>query len=190
MKLTKRHALLISALAILMALCTIAGATLAYLFVKTDPVVNTFAPSDIELELEESEDLDLQMIPGVDIAKDPKVSVTTDVDCYVFVKIDKSANYGTYLADYVVATGWTAVPGVDGVYYREVAANATFEDVSVLSGDKVTVLNTVTKTQMEAIATANQPTLTFTAYAIQKAGFADAAAAWPYALAQSNTPNS
>ena len=39
------------------------------------------------------------------------------------------------------------------------------------------VFDSVTKTMLEGAKT-NAPTLTFTAYAVQKAGFKDAAAAW------------
>ena len=192
MKFTKKHALLISVLAVMMALCTVVGATLAYLFVKTDPVVNTFSPSNIGLTLTETT-TNYQMIPGVDIAKDPKVTVTADVDCYVFVKIDKSDNYGTYLEDYGVATGWTLVPGQNDVYYREVTAAAAKNGASfyVLAGNEtfangyVSVKTSVNKAQMAAIATNNQPTLTFTAYAVQKAGFENnIAGAWTQAQAQ------
>ena len=67
-----------------------------------------------------------------------------------------------------------------GVYYREVAATTTDTAFSVLTSDQVTVKNTVTKADMDAIAnnTASKPTLTFTAYACQKDNVADAATAW------------
>ena len=46
--------------------------------------------------------------------------------------------------------------------------------------DEVTVKNTVTKAMVDAIEqkTATEPTLTFTAYAVQKANVDTAAAAW------------
>ena len=183
MKLTKRHALLISVLAILMALCTIAGATLAYLFVKTGEVKNTFAPSNIGLTLTETP-ADYKMIPGVDIAKDPKVTVTNDVACYVFVKVVESTNFDTYMT-YEMADGWIALNGVSGVYYREVPAGtyATAKEFPVIKGNIVTVPDTVTKDQMNLLYNADgtvktdaQPTLTFTAYAFQKEGFTPAEA--------------
>ena len=173
MKITKKHALLISGLAILMALCTIAGATLAYLFTETKQVVNTFSPSNIDLTLVETT-TDYKMIPGNTISKDPKVTVKSDVACYVFVKIEETSNFDKFMT-YTVATEWTPLAGVDGVYYKELAANATFEDVSVLSGDQVTVLGSVTKSQMDALyntdGTVNDavcPKLTFRAAAVQK----------------------
>lgn len=195
MKLTKKHVLLISALAILMALCTVAGATLAYLFTKTNSVVNTFSPSNIGLDLTETT-TEYKMIPGTTIDKDPKVTVKTDVACYVFVKVEKSANFDTYM-EYEMADGWIALDGVAGVFYREVAAStyASAQEFPVIKGNKVTVPEEITKEQMNLLYNENgtvkadaQPKLTFTAYAVQASGFATAKDAWPVALAQAN-PN-
>ena len=47
----------------------------------------------------------------------------------------------------------------------------------VLKDNKVMVLDTVTKTMLEGAKT-NAPTLTFTAYAVQKDGIDDADTAW------------
>lgn len=151
------------------------GGTLAWLTDETETVTNTFTTSEVDIELTESKNLDLQMVPGKTITKDPEVTVIGgSEDCYVFVKIEKSANYGTYLNDYVVAEGWTALTGVTGVYYREVAASTTDQKFSVLDGDKVTVKTTVTNDDMKAIVDGEEPTLTFTAYAIQMDYLSDA----------------
>ena len=165
------------------------GGTVAWLTAQTDPVVNTFTVGDINITLTESENLNLKMVPGNEIAKDPKVTVVAGSEaCWLFVKIVKSANYGTYLEDYSLATGWTELTGVDGVYYREVSAGDAASGVEyyVLSaGTKlgadhghVKVKEAVTKAQMEAIKTSGQPTLTFTAYAVQKDNITSAADAW------------
>lgn len=78
---------------------------------------------------------------------------------------------------YAIAEGWTALPGVDGVYYREVPASVADQTFSVLAGDAVTVKSDVTRTMLETAKT-DAPTLTFKAYAIQKDHFATADAAW------------
>lgn len=192
MKFTKKHALLISVVAALMVLCTFAGATLAYLFTKTEPVVNTFTPSDITLNLVETPTAGgsqtanaYQMVPGTTITKDPKVTAFADVDYYVFVKIDKSENFSSFM-EYEVADGWTALVGVTDVYYKAVAANTNLTNVSVLKDDEITVKDTVTKSNMNALTSATYPTLTFTAYAVQQAGFDSVAAAWQVAYQQAN----
>lgn len=177
----KKKALALVAASALLAVGIVAG-SLAWLSDETVPVTNVFTPSDINITLEETPNLDLKMVPGWDITKDPKVTVESgSEDCYLFVKVDKSANYGTYLEDYVMADGWTALPGVDGVYYREVAKTNADQEFPVLKDNTVTVKGTVTKADMETAKT-DAPTLTVTAYATQlyqKAGEKfPVAAAW------------
>lgn len=184
----------ISVVAVALVLCCVVGGTLAWLQDKTDPVVNTFTYGDINIDLKETTS-DYKMVPGGTIAKDPTATVKAgSEDCYLFVKIEKSANYSTYLNDYAVAGGWTQLTEADGtpvagVYYREVAASTADQAFYVLGGTTdcpngcVTVKGEVTKTQMEALKAedASLPTLTFTAYAVQKENVATAAAAWAIA---------
>ena len=165
---------------LLLALVLIAGAavggTLAWLTDTTDAVQNTFTTSDIKIELAESKNLDLKMIPGWTITKDPKVTVKAGSEkCYLFVKIEKSTNFDTFMT-YTVANDWKALndtnsDGVadDGVYYRVVEASNADQEFAVLKDNQVTVKDTVTKANMEALKAANAtpPTLTFTAYASQ-----------------------
>ena len=87
------------------------------------------------------------------------------------MKLEKSANFDTYL-EYVIADGWTKLDGVtDTVYYRVVdgTTNQIGTAYSVLKDDQVTVKGEVTKEMMNAIDndTAAKPTLTITAYASQ-----------------------
>ncbi len=183
---SKRTVAILLALVLLIG-CAVGG-TLAWLTDKTQEVTNTFTTSDISIELTESENLDLKMIPGWTIAKDPKVTVKAGSEaCWLFVKIDKSTSYGTYLNDYEVRSGWTQGTGKgtdeggDGiptnVYYRYIDSQTTADtDFYVLAAGTganangyVTVKSTVTKANMTALNAegATQPTLTFTAYACQ-----------------------
>lgn len=173
----------IAVVALALVLCFAIGGTLAWLVDKTDKVVNTFTYGDINIKLSETTGNKYKMIPGNDITKDPKVTVEANSEaCWLFVKVEKSDNYGSYLADYTIADGWTALDGFAGVYYREVDAATDLSGTSyqVLAGDKVTVLESVTKSMMVDIknGTVAEPTLTFTAYAVQKDGFDTAASAW------------
>jgi hypothetical protein len=166
----------IAVTALLLVLCFAIGGTLAWLKAETKPVVNTFTYGDINIDLSETTGNEYKMIPGNDITKDPKVTVEKDSEaCWLFVKVEKSDNYADYLANYTIADGWTALDGVDGVYYREVNADTAKAGTSyqVLKGDTVTVLDSVKKSDMEAIknGTVDEPTLTFTAYAVQLDGF-------------------
>lgn len=168
-------------LALMLVVGISVGATIAWLTAKTDPVVNTFTVGDINITLEETTE-DYKIVPGVDIDKDPVVTVLADSEaCWLFVEIDE-ANWPTATeedgttrkVEYEVADGWTELE--DGVYYREVDASEVDQEFAVLKDNQVTVSGTLTKAEVEAITT--NPTLTFTAYAIQKEGFASAEAAW------------
>ena len=156
---------------VLLAVCAVSG-TLAWLTAKSDVVTNTFTTSDIKVKLEETTGEEHKMIPGYTISKDPKATVLAgSEECFLFVKLDKSANFDTYL-EYVIADGWTKLDGVtDTVYYRVVdgTTNQIGTAYSVLKDDQVTVLGTVTKADMEALNAegAAKPTLTITAYASQ-----------------------
>lgn len=165
----KKKTLIIVLSMALVAVFAVTGAV-AWLTATTDPVKNTFTVGNIAIELAETT-TDYKMVPGNTIAKDPKVTVEAGSEaCWLFVKIEKSANLDDFIT-YEVANGWTALDGVEGVYYRAVAATTEDADFAVLANDQVAVKDTVTKDMMDAITagTAAAPTLTFTAYAIQQA---------------------
>ena len=150
------------------------GGTLAWLTDKTESKVNTFTVGNIDIDLTETT-TNYKMVPGQTIDKDPKVTVEAGSEaCWLFVKIEKGNDLDKFI-DYAVADGWTALTGVDGVYYREVAADA---NPAEFTANKVLVKDSVTKDDMDGLTADNYPTLTFTAYAIQRASFDDPAAAW------------
>ena len=154
-------------LALAMIVVCVVGGTLAWLIATTPEVKNTFTTSDIDITLAETTGTSYQMIPGYTIAKDPKVTVLAGSEkCYLFVKVDKSTNFDTFMT-YEMAADWTALDGVNGVYYREVAASTDNQEFGVLKNDQVTVRDTVTKAMLNGLTEATQPTLTFTAYACQ-----------------------
>lgn len=153
-------------LAIAIVVVGVVAGTVAWLTDKTPSVTNTFTTSDINIELKETKN-NFQMIPGWNIEKDPKVTVKAGSEaCYLFVKLEKSDNFDTFMT-YEMAEGWTALPDVSGVYYREVAAAAADTTFEVLQGNQVTVKGAVTKAQMNALTQDTYPTLTVTAYASQ-----------------------
>ena len=173
------------------------GGTIAYLMMATDPVTNTFTSSNVSITLTETKPADktAKMVPGAVIEKNPTVTVIAGSEtCYVFVKVDAangavlaaSATANDYIT-YAMADGWEVLDATNypGVYYREVAASNADQPFAVLAGNKVQVLNTVTKAMMNTAKTA-QPTLTFAAYAIQKENVGNAAAAWD--LVKNETP--
>lgn len=161
------------ALMLIIALASVGG-TVAWLKVQTSPVVNTFTAGDICITLTETT-TDYTMVPGKTIAKDPKVTVEGGSEaCWLFVKVEASAGLSSVVS-YDVASGWTALAGASGVYYRTVSASATDQEFAVLKDNQVTVPDSVTRAELKNKANS---TLTFTAYACQRDNVATAADAW------------
>ncbi len=164
-------------LAVTLLVGCVTGGTLAWLISKPAAVTNTFTTSEVNIELTETKgtekdgNREFKMVPGYTIEKDPKVTVKAgSEDCFVFVKVVKQNNPDAYLT-YTIDSGWTQLKDdngtpVDGVYHRKVAASATDQSFVVLTGNQVTVKDTVTNANMTTAKT-SIPSLTFTAYAIQ-----------------------
>ena len=184
-----RGLVLVLALALIVGVA--GGATFAWLTAKTDPVVNTFTYGDINITLAENTGSDYKIIPGVDIGKDPTVTVKAGSEaCWLFVKVEEEDwPTPTYVdgekpvrkVNYDIADGWTKDDGTNNipanVYYREVAANDAAQEFPVLKDNKITVSDTLTKIEINEKLT-ETPKLSITAYAIQKDGMDDAAMAW------------
>lgn len=182
-------------LALVLALGCAVGGTIAWLTKTTGTVTNTFTYGKIDIELYEHEynaaDNTLNMnqkvykvdnykiVPGKELPKDPTVEVKANSEaCYLFVKVEKTGDFVEGMVTYAVDTAnWTIVPGETNVYYNKVDAATALAGVTfnVLKDNKVTVSNTLTKGDIENLT---NPTLSFTAYAIQKEGFANAKDAW------------
>ena len=186
---TKMKKLLIAAVCLVAILTTAVVGTIAWLTDKTETITNTFSPSTIGLTLTEDAggtEKTFKMVPGTTITKDPKVTVEAGSEaCWLFVKIEKSTNFDSFMT-YAPAEGWTVLD--NGVYYRKVDAATATAGITypVLTDNKVTVKDTVTEKMMESLTDVTKyPTLTFTAYAIQYAGFEEnVSAAWAAASAQ------
>lgn len=151
------------------------------------------------------------MIPGEIIVKDPILTVEANSEkCWLFVELVEAggakifddqnqviASYGfddylEYTMDKVDDTDpaeevWTALPGVEGVYYRVVEKNETkAQTFMVLENNHVTVKDGVTKDMVNALDNgadpdAALPTLTITGYAVQYSATDDVAEAWALA---------
>ena len=185
----RSKALLLALCAVLLVAVSVLG-TMAYLTSKTQVITNTFTVGDINIELTETkpESKQAKIIPGVDIEKDPKVTVKKDSEaCWLFVEVKEEGTFVANKVTYSIADGWTKGNGTNiptDVYYRSVGAVTTDTDFYVLAGNTdhpngvVTVSDTLTKADVNNITAENQPKLTFTAYAVQKEGIDTAAAAW------------
>ena len=173
----KTFALLLS---LVLVFGVVAGGTFAWLVDKSAEVKNTFTYGDINIELTETKPDNQQatIIPGVNIEKNPKVTVTassearwlfvkaTEENWPTFVNADgtKKVSYSIRVSD----TEWKKLEGVDNVYYREVSAVTEDTDFYILTNNVVTVSENLTKTEVNGIAAGTHPTLSFLAAAVQK----------------------
>ena len=163
-------------LAVVLLLTFSVGTTLAYLMASPRAVKNTFTVGEVSIVLTETTGKKYVMAPGVDILKDPVVTVQAgSEDCWLFVKMEKAAAFDQYCT-YEAESGWTALPDHEGVYYRQVSKSAANLRFHLLKNDRVRVKDSLTEEQLATIAT--PPTLTFTAYAIQKESLDDPSDAW------------
>ncbi len=157
---------------------SIVSGTFAWLVAETKPVVNTFTYGDIDITIEESDTNDgdgdpytntYRMVPGHKIDKDPTITVEKDSeDCWLFVKIEKSGEPAKFddFMEFETAEGWTPLKDVEGVYYRAVDSSKDDLEFPVLKDNKVMVKGDVTKEMLNTLS--EMPTLSFTAYAVQR----------------------
>lgn len=191
-----RGLVLVLALALIVGVA--GGATFAWLTATSDTVTNTFTYGDINIELKETTGDSYKIIPGVDIKKDPKVTVKAGSEaCWLFVKVEEE-NWPEFAdgeganavrkVKYDIADGWTKGDGTSipaNVYYRTIDDAVTADtEFYVLKGNDtyqngvITVSDTLTKIEISGISTKPTPKLSITAYAIQKDGMDTAAQAW------------
>ena len=184
-----RNRILLTAIAALLLVAVAVGGTMAYLQATSGTVENTFTPSGLSIKLEEhdydpdtntvgtaivSENKNYKVVPGVNMPKDPFITFTSDVDCYVFVKVTE-ANWDIEGLDYAMNGAWQSVDGYENVYYQvfnDVTTDKTYTDqkLEVLLNNQITVNADIDLDDMATIKT-KAPKLTFDAYIIQYAGF-------------------
>ena len=186
---------LMTVLALVLVVAMSVAGTIAFLTDTTDPITNTFTVGDIgDLTLTETTGSTYNVIPGVNLEKDPTVAYASDanndVAVYVFVKVtapdwtvaedNKAYTKSTVSADPALSftiddSKWTYLTkdGNDYIYYAAVNAATDFS-ASVISGDSIAVSADITDGEIESLT----GTLTFAAYAIQQDGFTTVNDAW------------
>ena len=183
-------------LALVLALTLVVGAgiggTVAWLATNTGDVVNTFTYGDINIKLEESENgdgsgdmvqsrTDLKIVPGVDVAKDPQITVEAGSEaCWLYVKVTEENWPEAHVTYSLLSTDWepftptslTVNSGEQYYYYKGSAEIGTA--IQLLTDNQIVVSHMLTKADVSSA----QPKLTFTGYAIQKSVAESAEKAW------------
>ena len=176
---------LIIAAAMILAVCLGIGGTLAYLFVTSNTVTNTFAYGDINIELKANKLVNGEMtteeveanenykvIPGVTEKKNPFVRIKANsVECYVYVTVENNLKIGDEVVGIINidTTKWIQV-ATDGnkTLYRYVdtvkpsAADQTLPVFTTVTYDSGKILKT-------NIASLGGKKIIVTAYAYQTA---------------------
>lgn len=190
---TRSKALLLTLCAVLLVTASVLG-TLAFL-TSTDKVENTFSVGQVQITLDEKDtdnstpgaDRDkanaYHLLPGHAYEKDPTVHVdSVSEDSWIFVKVENGISAYeaatvkdgyTSIADQILANDWTALAGVDGVYYKAYTKSTTGADLVVFSNFKIAD----EANKVDGWADLNAK-VTVTGYAVQKDGFDTALAAW------------
>ena len=188
----KTKALMLVLCAVLLVTASVLG-TMAYL-TSTDKVVNTFTVGKVAITLDEAKvnadgtavtpaervkENAYHLLPGHGYTKDPTVHVQANSeDSFIFVKVENGiANYeaGTTIAAQIAANGWTALDGVENVYYKTYTKSAEITNLPVFGHFTIADNANAADGWNNFSAETN---VTVTAYAVQQDGFASAAAAW------------
>ncbi len=189
---TGKKALLLALCAVLLVAATVMG-TMAYL-ADTKTVTNTFSIGSVAITLDEA-DVDLngtpkenadrvtqnqyKLMPGHKYTKDPIVHVTAgSEDSWIFVKVNNgisayeaatSEAEGGYkqIADQIIANGWTALEGNDGVYYKTYAGS---EAANLPVFTEFKIADNANSVDSWKNINASTTKVIITAYAVQKDG--------------------
>lgn len=177
------------------------------------PIGNDGYTLNTTAEVVRGEQTGFKMIPGNTIDKDPTVTVKGGSEAsWLFIEVTESINFDEFLC-YAIADGWTlydeTITGANintvekdtYVIYRAVAATENDMDFNILdSGTYTEGSNTYAWSEKEVFVRSSvnkemlnvddfiKPTLTFTAYAVQKDTNIDTVAkAWAIAKLDSAT---
>lgn len=191
MKNTKKILTMVGTIALTAAIAI--GGTLAYLTASTKTVTNIFTVGNVKIDLTETvgqesksakdtavENNNFKLIPSKEYTKDPKVVVEANSEkCWLFLKVDPNDNWDASIT-YTVNSAWTAVEGHDGYYYQVVDTKNADQNFGILTDNKITVKDTVTQTDVDAITggTAAAPQIVFSAAAVQYENVTTLEAAW------------
>ena len=185
----KKNLMTVLALVLVIAL-SVAG-TYAYL-TSQDTVTNTFTVGKVAITMDEAAvneygvaidaprraANEYKLVPSHEYTKDPTVHFKAESEAsYLFVKVEngisaiEAADNNT-IADQIKANGWSALDGVDNVYYKQVDANTGADaiDYPVFGSFKI-----ADNANTAAYGTAQ---IVVTAYAIQADGMTSATDAW------------
>ena len=186
----KKKGLLITIVSLALVAVLAVGGTIAALTAEDGKVVNNFTfAAGLTVTLTEAEPTKVaaetitgnttkgynytNVVPGQTLNKEPKISATTSVPAYVFVKVSGFSAANNITCTTFNTTAWTAMPTVDangnGVYYKLISAD--------LAATPIFTGVTVGNLAIPEGGTATIGSVKIEVSMIQSAGFATVAAA-------------
>ncbi|MCD7785491.1 MAG: DUF3568 family protein [Oscillospiraceae bacterium] len=151
----KKRKIIVSCVAVILAVAMLAGGTFTYLTGESREVVNTITANYNSVELHETDPEtgdptqgnEYEIVPGMSDDKDPVVTVNYTLDSYVYVTVTDITDE---LIEYMIASGWTEITDLEStdantgavtkVYYQLVTTEDTDARVNTtMSTNSVTV---------------------------------------------------
>ena len=197
-KFSTKTKLISSAISLMLIVCFAITGTVAWLMDATEPVTDTFVMGHVDIMLIDADDANdglwsasehyaaavndanyglyndskFKLIPGAVIQFNPAVKVGANSEnCYVFIKIEKTnSTFGDPADDayeYNLTSEWESIG--EGIYGCKNVLKANDEQ-TIIDGGKLTVNVNLTNG-----AITSEPTIKFTAYAIQSTYLPDGA---------------
>lgn len=173
----------------------VVGGTIAWLRSGTNLLVSDFSYGDIKISIvegntNEDNSINYEILPGTQIIKDTVIVVEEkSEDNWLYIKIEQTDNFNDYMT-YLVDDGWKKLEGYEDVYYREVNKLNEKQEFNVIKDKVINVRKDLTKKDFDLLTDENYPTLSISAYAIQRNEKMDeidtAEEAWLLAIRQEN----
>jgi len=173
MKLNRKWLLVLS-LVLSVAMAT--GGTLAYL-TSTDEATNTVTFGNVTIDLTEDSWSDTavnRLVPGVALAKDPKITNTGSLNAYVWLTVSMDPNMAKVVTLGNIGSGWSQVgngytlDGDKAIYVLKHDAVLESGNTTVAAFGNVAMNASATNADVTAITNKD---IVVTAYAIQSEGF-------------------
>lgn len=171
------------------------GGTVAWLKSETNLLVSDFTYGDINISIVENTadgevTHEYEILPGVKIVKDTVVIVEKESeDNWLYIKIKKTDNFDNFM-NYSLDDGWKKLDNYEDVYYREVSKSSEKQEFNVIKDKVINVKMDLTKKDFDLLTEDTYPTLSISAYAIQRSEKMDeidtAEEAWLLAIGQEN----
>ena len=170
---------------IIISLCVLIigiGATWAYIIASSPTVKNTMTVGKVDITLNETTGDEFKILPGITHVKDPTVTVVKGSEnSWIFIRQEASSDLHLY-AEYAIDGGWIPLQGEAGVYYRRYYTSANDTIYPIIKDNKVTIYEEVTEEDLALIHI--NPTLKFTAYAVQMDMMDNPDVAWDTVIAE------